>query len=150
MTDYTGNVTGSVVNANAQRSDDSIGRWEMKKITFTAAAVGATGTHNLITLPAKTAVLGGYFVITTVLASTSNDGTIAFGGQTGMNAAVIADNTECAAGDVIQFNHMDLEDVVGMANYSATADTFDITVATHDITSGEGYLFLHYVTLDEE
>jgi len=150
MTDYTGNVVGSVVNANAQRSDDSFGRWEIKKITFTAAGVGNQGTHNLITIPAKSFVAGGYFIITTSLVSDGTNGTISFLGQTAMHGTLTANGSECVLGDIIQFKHMDLEDAVGMANYNASADTFDLTVATNDVTAGEGYLLLNIVGLYDE
>jgi hypothetical protein len=151
MTDYTGNVAGSVVEANVHRSDDALGRWECKKITFTAAGVGNQGTHNLITLPANTFVAGGYFIITTKIVSDSNNGTGRFGiGSIYVHAAFTADGTECDAKDVIQFFSHDFEDAAASGLYVTSADTFDLTIATNDFTAGEGYLLLNIVDLYDE
>ena len=150
MTDYTGNVAGSVVNASAQRSDDGLGRWEIKKITFTAAAVGNQGTHNIITLPAKSVIAGGFFVITTSLVSDSTNGTLVFTAQEAMHAVLTADGSECVEGDTVYFSPNDVEDAAGLNFYNTVADTLDLTIATNDATAGEIYLFVNIVDLYDE
>lgn len=144
-------ITSSVAEQPIQRSDDGLGRWVAKKITPVSDGVDATGTHNIITLPANSFVAGGWVVVTTAFTSTSNDGTVQFKvGSATLGAAFTADGTELAANDVIRLTANDFEDTAGSALYATSADTVDMVVATHAITAGAFTIMLNIVELIQE
>ena len=146
MTDYT----SSLGEVQVGRSGDSVGRWVVKKLTFTATGIGDQGTHNVITIPAKNFVAMGFFVVTTSLVSDSSSGTILFQAGEAMHTAITADGTELAAKDVVFLSPGDYEDTIGLQLYNSSADTLDIVVATNDITSGVGYLIVLLIDLTNE
>lgn len=146
MTDFT----SSIKEIQVGRSDDSVGRFVCKKLTFTAAGYGNQGTHNLITMPAKNAVVMGWFIVTTSLVSDSNNGTLKFHAAEDMGTAITANGTELVAKDVVFLCPNDYEDTAGKSLYNSSADTVDITVATNDITAGEGYLIVLLIDLTNE
>jgi hypothetical protein len=146
MADITGNA-----EAGVGRSDDSLGRWVVKKITPVSDGVDATGTHNVVDVPANNFVAMGFFVVTTSFTSTSNTGTIQFKvGSAAMGAAITADGTELQSGDVLFLSANDYADTAGSALYVTSADTVDFVVATNAITAGAGYLILLLVDLIDE
>ena len=146
MTDYTSSLDEVPVG----RSDDSIGRWVCKKLTFTATTYGNQGTHNLITIPANNFVAMGFFAVTTSLVSDSNNGTIQFLAAEALCAAHTADGTELAAKDVVTLSTGDYDTTAGKQTYNTAADTVDITVATNDITAGAGYLIVLLIDLTND
>jgi len=115
------------------------------------ASMLATGTHNVMTLNRGEAITGGHYFVYTACTSTSNDGTIQFKvGSDALGAAMTADGTELAAGDVITLGTNDYEDAAGVAMYAKTAaDTLDMVIATHAFTAGRILLAVQIVNIQD-
>jgi len=144
-------ITTSVKEANIERHDVGLGTWVAKLITPVSDSVAATGTHEVITLPANCFVAGGWVVVKTKLTSTSNNGTMQFKvGSATLGAAFTADGTELDAKDVIRLGANDFDGTAGSSLYVTTADTIDMVVATNAITAGAFYLIVNIVELIDE
>jgi len=147
MTDMTGLIKEV---KNVPQFFQSPIRYKVLDLNFGDPALSdmlATGTHNILTLAAGECIVFGRGIVHTTCVSTSNDGTVAFGTAEAHHAALTADGTELAAGDVFTFGEIDFDDTAGTACYRAAADTLDMTIATHAFTAGRIILIVGIVDI---
>ncbi len=127
-------------------------KWTAYDLSPVADGVYATGTHNLFPLAINEALFGIFGTVVTTFTSTSNDGTVKFHvGSVDLNTAITMDGS---TGGCLKANETiwlpiiaavpPTASVVGMS--PATADTIDITIATHAITAGR--IILYVATFD--
>jgi len=119
--------------------------WRSVDLNFGAtanAAMKAAGTHNILTIPVNYVFVGGYVLVHTKVASTSND-TIQFKvGSDTWTAAIAADGTEWDAGDVVALTPNDYDDTAGTLGFAKSAgDTLDMVVDDHALTAGRLLLY---------
>ncbi len=96
----------------------------------------AAATHNIMSMAAGETIVYGRGIVHTTCTSTSNNGTFVLSCGDALHAALTADGTEMAAGDVFGFAQQDMEDAAGIACYRAAADTLDFTIGTNAFTAG--------------
>lgn len=121
--------------------------WAHKRINFAAIGGSAGDTYELIAIPAESAVVGGYAIVTTVLGSASS-GTITFKvGSAALSGAQSCD--ALAKGTVIGLFPNDYEDVAGSALYVTAADTVDMVNATAIPATGKIDLYIAYIKITD-
>jgi hypothetical protein len=118
-------------------------KWSQIDLNFgdaSLAAMKATGTHNVLTVPEGYAIVAGYAVVQTTF-TFSSAGTIKFAmvnDLTGTRAAA-----ELAAGDVFALLQNDLEDTTSAGCYAVSDDdTLDLIVGTDAVTAGRLILYV--------
>jgi len=131
------------------RSDDGLGRWACKKIDIAADSMTTADTYNLIDIPANAAVVKGYIIVTESFISATTGTLQVKIGNTALTGAIATNDTEWAAGDVIEFSANDLEDTAGSGLYVTSADTLDL-VFSKGTASGAAYVCAQIVELPNE
>jgi len=142
-------ITSTVAEKPVGRSGESLGYWVAKKITPVDDGVSATGTHNIITIPANSFVSEGYVVVTTACTS-GGSLTAKFGTSSKDYCATIPVANLGSVGDTVKLQIMDYEDTDGDVCFSTSADTFDMTVATAAFTAGVITVMINIVDLISE
>ena len=139
----------SIKEAVVGRADDGLGKWVVKKIDIAADSMTAAGTYELIDLPANSAIVKGYVIVTTSFISATTGTLTIKVGSVALTAAIATNDTEWAAGDVIEMSANDLEDTAGSGLYVTSADTVDL-VFSKGMTSGAAYVLAQVVELPNE
>lgn len=120
-------------------------KWLRKRVNLAEVGGSAGDTYELIDIPAESAIVDGFVIVTTVFAAASS-GTLTFKvGSAALSGAIDCNAT--AKGTCIRLFPNDYEDTAGSALYVTAADTVDVVNATAIPATGEFDLLVGYISV---